>query len=78
MIDPSFLLAFEQTKAELEDIEVQLTELFEIGGDVRTELFALVRRNDVIGDHLIARWANLYSEYLNGLRVLAFEASLKE
>jgi len=58
----------ERAKADLERVERQLAERYSLVRNVRRELVALDRANELHEDDLVAEWHKLYSNYLEWLR----------
>jgi hypothetical protein len=65
------IVTFEQTQAELEDIERQLAHRHGIEGDtlaIRKALIEMIRSGAIIEDELVADWLGAHASYLDWLR----------
>jgi hypothetical protein len=65
------VITFEQTRAELEDIERQLAHRHGIEGDtlaIRKALIEMTRSETIIEDELVADWLGSYASYLDWVR----------
>jgi hypothetical protein len=60
-------VSFEQSKANLEAIEKQLGERLGLTGDIRVQLIALDRSNNLAEDSLVQDWHGALCAYLNDL-----------
>lgn len=58
-------VSFEQSKAELEEIEKQLAQRLNLTGDIRAQLIALAKSGELVEDDLVQDWHGAYAGYVD-------------
>lgn len=66
--DLDCVVTFADCVRDLEAVETKLAARFNLTGNIRNQLIAMDRANNLLEDELVADWHDLYSSYMEWIR----------